>query len=197
MIEFVRTPQQIQIVIDALKHHVVPMIQDLNGNHVIQKCLNRLSSQDSYFIFDAVANNCIAVGTHRHGTCVLQRCLDHGGEDKKKQLVNALTACAIPLVQDPYGNYALQYILDLAEDRFTVPLCHMFVGHVVELSTQKFSSNVIEKCIRMADPTTKRVMAGEIIYHHDFDRLAEDAFCNYVFQTIVSKPRPLLGALLT
>ena len=47
MIEFVSTPEQIQTVIKALSGKVVDLIQDLNGNHVIQKCLNRLSPNDA------------------------------------------------------------------------------------------------------------------------------------------------------
>ena len=47
MIEFVSTPEQIRTVINALNGQVVDLIQDLNGNHVIQKCLNRLSPNDA------------------------------------------------------------------------------------------------------------------------------------------------------
>ena len=47
MIEFISTPEQVSTIIRALNHQVVELIQDLNGNHVIQKCLNRLSSDDA------------------------------------------------------------------------------------------------------------------------------------------------------
>ena len=47
MIEFITTREQIQTVINALNNRVVELIQDLNGNHVIQKCLNRLSAEDA------------------------------------------------------------------------------------------------------------------------------------------------------
>ena len=47
MIEFISTSEQIQTIINALKHQVVELIQDLNGNHVIQKCLNRLDNTDA------------------------------------------------------------------------------------------------------------------------------------------------------
>ena len=86
------------------------LIQDLNGNHVIQKCLNRLSAEDAQFIFNAVGANCVVVGTHRHGCCVLQRCIDHASGQQKAHLVNQITASAFQLVQDPYGNYVVQYI---------------------------------------------------------------------------------------
>jgi hypothetical protein len=45
---------QIHSIIVALSLHVVVLIKDLNGNHVIQKCLNKLAPEDNqvgqYFI---------------------------------------------------------------------------------------------------------------------------------------------------
>jgi hypothetical protein len=38
---------QVAIVVNALKNNVVTLIKDLNGNHVIQKCLNRLTSEQN------------------------------------------------------------------------------------------------------------------------------------------------------
>jgi hypothetical protein len=51
MIEFISTPEQTQLIIHALQTRVVDLVQDLNGNHVIQKCLNRLSTEDSQVSF--------------------------------------------------------------------------------------------------------------------------------------------------
>ena len=140
------------------------LIQDLNDNHVIQKCLNRLSAEDAQFIFSAVGANCVVVGTHRHGCCVLQRCIDHASGQQKVHLVNQITASAFQLVQDPYGNYVVQYIcksarsagaietaladvqpVDLGIPEFSQPICQVLCGNISVLSKQKFSSNVIEK----------------------------------------------------
>ncbi|KAL9083305.1 MAG: hypothetical protein Q9159_005868 [Coniocarpon cinnabarinum] len=183
MIEYITEPYHVETLKVALGDQIVPMIQDLNGNHVIQKCLNRLSSASIQFIIEAVAGHVIVVGTHRHGCCVIQRCIDHATPDQKAQLVAAVTECALPLVQDPFGNYVLQYIFDQGEEFFSQLLCHTFLGRIPELSKQKFSSNVIEKCIRIAEPELKHQMIGEIIDHHDFDRIVDDPFGNYVIQT--------------
>jgi hypothetical protein len=183
MIEFISTPEQTQLIIDALRYDVVPLIQDLNGNHVIQKCLNHLSSQDAQFIFDAVGVKCVAVGSHRHGCCVLQRCIDHASGLQKGALVDQVISNAYDLVQDPFGNYVVQYILDLAEPGFTEPLCRSFSGKVPFLSKQKFSSNVIEKCIRCADQDTKRALVLEILVPAELEKLLRDSYANYVVQT--------------
>jgi hypothetical protein len=99
MIEFLSNPQQIRVVVAALKPNVVTLIKDLNGNHVIQKCLNRLLSIDNQFIYDAVAEHCVEVSTHRHGCCVLQRCIDHASDKQRVQLANEITKHAHTLVQ--------------------------------------------------------------------------------------------------
>jgi hypothetical protein len=118
----IRYDAQIRSIIVALSLHVVILIKDLNGNHVIQKCLNKLTPEDnqvgtyteifggslpfsSKFIYNAVAANCVEVATHRHGCCVLQRCIDHASDSQRVQLVNEITFNALTLVQDPYGNY--------------------------------------------------------------------------------------------
>ena len=183
MIEHLSTKEQIAAVRNALKDKVVELIQDLNGNHVIQKCLNRLTAEDSQFIFDAVGNNCVVVGTHRHGCCVLQRCIDHASGIQKANLIAQITANAFKLIQDPYGNYVLQYIVDLNDPSFTEPLCHSLRARVVELSRHKFSSNVIEKCIRHAAPSVATMMIEEMLGAVEIERMLRDSFANYVVQT--------------
>ncbi|EKG11259.1 hypothetical protein MPH_11603 [Macrophomina phaseolina MS6] len=209
MIEYVSTAEQINIIIEALRHNVVTLIQDLNGNHVIQKCLNHLGSKDSQFIFEAVGAACIVVGTHRHGCCVLQRCIDHASGDQRIALIGAITANAYSLVQDPFGNYVVQYILDLQEEQFTIPMCNAFRGNVPMLSKQKFSSNVVEKCIRVSNAETRRNLIEELLIPGELEKLIRDSYANYVVQTsldyadaptkirLVEAIRPMLSAIRT
>jgi hypothetical protein len=207
MIEFISTPEQTQTVINALKHHVVELVQDLNGNHVIQKCLNRLNAEEAEFIYEAVGAHCVVVGTHRHGCCVLQRCIDHASSAQKAHLIAQITSNSYALVQDPFGNYVVQYILDLADSRFTNPLCQTFAGNIPSLSKQKFSSNVIEKCLRTADGFARRDMIDEILNGNELEKMLRDSFANYVVQTamdfadaetrqrIVDAIRPILPSI--
>jgi hypothetical protein len=112
MIEAVRGPEQTDAIINALSLDVVGLIQDLNGNHVIQKCLNHLSPSNSEFIFEAVGTNALAVGSHRHGCCVLQRCIDHAVGAQQQRLVSQIINQAFTLMQDQFGNYVVQYICE-------------------------------------------------------------------------------------
>ena len=194
MIEFVHNNEQIQTIVHALSERVVELVQDLNGNHVIQKCLNKLGAEKSQFIYEAVGLHCVIVGTHRHGCCVLQRCIDHATGFQRAQLISRITNCAFDLVQDPFGNYVVQYILDLDEPQFTKPICESFLGKIAPLSKQKFSSNVIEKCIRTADHDTKRRMITEMLLTNELEKMLRDSFANYVVQTALEYSDPELKA---
>ncbi|ROT42456.1 ARM repeat-containing protein [Sodiomyces alkalinus F11] len=190
MIEFVTLPVQVQTIIEALRNRVVELIQDLNGNHVIQKCLNKLSAIDAQFIFDAVGNNCVDVGTHRHGCCVLQRCIDHADGQQKVWLIGKITEHAPILVQDPYGNYVVQYIIDLNESAFTEPVVAMFRNRISQLSRHKFSSNVIEKCLRCSQDVSRDMIVDELLNPGELDRVLRDSFANYVVQTALDCATP-------
>ena len=72
IIEILTEPEQIAVVIQALAPGVVLLIKDLNGNHVVQRCLQEFSADDAQFIYDAAKSACVEIATHRHGCCVLQ-----------------------------------------------------------------------------------------------------------------------------
>ncbi|PPQ67410.1 hypothetical protein CVT25_005989 [Psilocybe cyanescens] len=195
MIDFLYNAQ-IHSIIVALSLHVVVLIKDLNGNHVIQKCLNKLAPEDNQFIYNAVAANCVEVATHRHGCCVLQRCIDHASEMQRVQLVNEITYNALTLVQDPYGNYVVQYILDLNDNRFSDGVIRQFAGNVCALSVQKFSSNVIEKCIRVAEHSTRKMLIEELLNRSRLEKLLRDSYGNYCVQTALDYADPAQRTLL-
>lgn len=161
-IEFLGSSEEIRLVRDALRGSVVGLIQDLNGNHVIQKCLHKMEPNDNQFIYDAVAQHCVQVASHRHGCCVMQRCIEHASESQKMQLVNEIRNNALALVQDAFGNYVVQYVLDLGMEAVCEAIATKFLGHLYYLSTQKFSSNVVEKCLKVGNARTIAIISREL-----------------------------------
>jgi hypothetical protein len=83
---------------------VVSLIKDLNGNHVVQRCLQRLGPEDSQFIYDAASAHCVEIATHRHGCCVLQRCIDFATPSQKKELIERIAENALALSQVGAGS---------------------------------------------------------------------------------------------
>ena len=49
----------------------------------------------------------------------------------------------------------------------------------------RFSSNVVEKCIRVADPEVRKTLVGEVLNRSRLEKLLRDSYGNYVIQTIL------------
>lgn len=190
LIECLTAPVQVAKVIEALRNHVVGLIKDLNGNHVIQRCLQKMSYQDKHFIYEAVAPRCMDVATHKHGCCVLQRCIDYANEDQKMILVREVIANALELVQNAFGNYVVQYILDLGNDDVNSLIIGEFLGNIIILSQNKFSSNVIEKCLRISNQKMRSALLIDIGTPEIISTLLQDNFGNYVLQTALGVADP-------
>uniref|UniRef100_A0A0D3D7F7 PUM-HD domain-containing protein n=1 Tax=Brassica oleracea var. oleracea TaxID=109376 RepID=A0A0D3D7F7_BRAOL len=75
LVETVKTKKQVFLVKSALRLGFLSLVRDVNGNHVIQRCLQYLSKQDNEFIFEDATRFCIDTVTHQHGCCVLQKCI--------------------------------------------------------------------------------------------------------------------------
>jgi hypothetical protein len=104
LIETLTSREQRALVISALTPGVVSLIKDLNGNHVVQRCLQRLGPDDSQFVYDAARKHCVEIATHRHGCCVLQRCIDFATPIQKTELVAEVGRNALPLSQVRPGS---------------------------------------------------------------------------------------------
>eukprot|EP00520_Triparma_pacifica_P006333 CAMPEP_0118671846 /NCGR_PEP_ID=MMETSP0785-20121206/22221_1 /TAXON_ID=91992 /ORGANISM="Bolidomonas pacifica, Strain CCMP 1866" /LENGTH=781 /DNA_ID=CAMNT_0006566761 /DNA_START=163 /DNA_END=2509 /DNA_ORIENTATION=- len=155
---------------------------DANGNHVIQRVLQRLPHQHARFVFDAVAASVGEVARHRHGCCVIQRCLDSPKSTARSNLVAKIVEKALELMQDAYGNYVVQYVLDVCSDEEAHAVCQSVAGRVTMLAIQKFSSNVMEKCLEKANDKTQELYMREISHPEKVKDLMSDPFGNYVVQ---------------
>lgn len=227
------------IIIGALKGSVVTLVQNLHGNHVVQKCLHSFPVEACHFIFDAVCKHCLDVSMHRHGCCVLQRCIDTARGAERNKIIEEVERNSYTLVQDPFGNYVVQYILKVRNTEEPIeaqstpanfndsspsnskskPNCSnnrslnsttdynkkivhgvvsRLLGHIEELSRQKFASNVVEECLCRASSADRDAIVRELINAsaESMKFMLSDPFGNYVIQRALSvSESPLLQDL--
>ncbi|KAL5992382.1 hypothetical protein ACLOJK_013299 [Asimina triloba] len=203
LIETLKNQEQISLVTAALEPGFLALIKDLNGNHVLQRCLQCFSVGDNKFIFDAATKYCVEVATHRHGCCVLQRCIGHSSGDHRDNLVAEISSNGLLLAQDPFGascerlnvNYVVQYILEQIPSA-AANLASQFDGNYVLLSMQKFSSNVVEKCLKYFDEDYQSRIIHELLSTPHFDHLLQDPYANYVIYSALTVSKVVLTSSL-
>lgn len=175
-----------EILTAALCPAAARLCIDSHGNHVIQRVLLKLGHRHSRFVFDAVAASVGDVARHRHGCCVIQRCLDSPPTEARSHLVRRIVQKSLELMQDAYGNYVVQYVLDVCGDDDVHAVCESVAGKVCLLAIQKFSSNVMEKCLERASDRVKDLYLQELSDTERIRELMMDPFGNYVVQRALS-----------
>jgi hypothetical protein len=180
ILEFL-TDEQVDTFIEAIKPSTIHLAKDSKGNYLIQSFLKQFPSERNQFIYDAMTDNCVEVATHKVGCTLINRCIDYANEQQMLQLVTKIGANSLSLVQDQFGNYVVQHLLS-TKVQFAPKIIEGLLGHIPELSVQKFSSNVIEKCLQVASPEHYSAVIQEITDANLLE-LLQDRYANFVIQT--------------
>jgi len=178
------TDDQVQVFIDVIRPSTIQLSKDNKGNYLIQSFLKQFSSDRNQFIYDGINAHCVDVATHKVGCTLVNRCIDYANETQLNALLNQIASHCLYLVQYQFGNYVVQHILS-TKPQFAPKIIVAMLGHIPELSVQKFSSNVIEKCLQVSVSSSPQLYAAIIKEITDADLLAllQDRYANFVIQT--------------
>ncbi|KAL6927868.1 hypothetical protein ACO0SA_004491 [Hanseniaspora valbyensis] len=207
--ELMEFDEGVQALIDTFKGNIISLSENLNGNHVIQELLASLNPKDIQFIFDEVYENIEEVSVERHGCCVLQRCIDNGDSNQISKLCELILKHTLELSKDPFGNYVVQYILQMEKDKyfqlkntsekdlqekvdeifvFSKKICSDLSPFLKDLCFHKFGSNVIENIMKIPCGLSTGLFDKMIQLFKDggseiMNKFLTDPFANYVLQT--------------
>jgi hypothetical protein len=136
-------PQEHDVYRRAFEGLVLELALHDKAGHVLQKLAGTLPQKD--FIVNAIVRYPMQFSTDKLGICLVKKCLD----DQRVQ--ESLFPHLLVLSQDPFGNYAVQQLLETGGIQAFRCIVAQFAPNVVQLSMQKFSSNVLEKCMRRSE----------------------------------------------
>lgn len=185
------TNEQASGVCNALVAHIVELSKDQKGNYILQSFLKVFGPGPRVQqIHTAILEHLVEISCHKVGCTVVCRALDKGDREQLQRIVHDVVELAVPLVQDQYGNYVTQHILTHLGPEFTQPLIEALRGHIADLSLQKFSSNVVEKCLSAASPEAFEWMMEEMSAEHKLRQLIVDPYGNFVIQKLLDLSTP-------
>lgn len=197
--------------------YVLTCITDQNGNHVIQKCIEVMSAKAKeaeyasgnsslaksmthriQFIVDEVLGNVRQLCCHPYGCRVLQRMLEHCVETQKSATLDEIQRCHKALLDDQYGNYVIQHVLQYGRESDRDSLLNIIVQNdLLKLSRQKFASNVVEKLLKYGNSNQRNTIVREMLHYVEHAGpegsggssvlllMVRDAYANYVVQTAI------------
>jgi pumilio RNA-binding family len=177
-------------ITEELEPHFAKCIEDQNGNHVIQKIIERLQPGEENGIFDVVLDRIHDFCIHQYGCRVIQKLFTQSNEEQKNKLLDGIYQNIIDLCQDQYGNYVIQYVLEKQKGINVEQIYEDLQGKIFELSIHKFGSNVIEKALSYGSPEQREIIINEILskddlVHDSLLSMVKDKYGNYVVQKMI------------
>ena len=103
------------LLLPELKSNVETLVYDQNGNHVIQRCIQKVRPLEHIrFILKPFFDGIPQLARHPFGCRVVQRILENflSTDEDGKRVLNEVMGSIEILIEDQYGNYVVQHILE-------------------------------------------------------------------------------------
>ena len=188
IIEKLNNEKEQEIIFNGIINNLMKLCIDVYGTHVIEKIFSSFFNYEKYLIYisNFILDNFIYLVNNSNGLCVVKKEIiieykikNNNFEKLKKLLVEN----SLILVQNPFGNYALQTAIDNWKLEDLKELISTFKGKCVILSIQKYSSNVIERCIEKSEEFLNNFIIEISKDDNSIGLLMKNNYGNYVIQT--------------
>ncbi|ETO35509.1 hypothetical protein RFI_01553 [Reticulomyxa filosa] len=155
LMERITHPEQMEQFVKMLQSDIKKIILNNSGHFVILRYLQRHKYPWTRFIHKAIMSYPVEFATDHYGLRVMKSAMDTGPAEEMIGVYNAIVKHTNELVENQYGNYIVQHLLDIGPRPITDGIKEKMHGKFVRYSKQKFSSNVVEKCLRHSHTESK------------------------------------------
>ena len=184
IIEKLHSYEEQKYIISVINPIKKELALDKYGTYVIEKIISFFNYNliDELLLF--IVNNFVLLACNSYGLCIIKKAiiLENSPFDKKYHnlIKQIIIENNLNLIQNPYGNYAIQTALTNWNDSFEIAQC--VDNKIVFLSLQKYASNVIEKCFEKYHPCLTKFIYSLNLYGQETEilKMLQNPFSTYV-----------------
>jgi hypothetical protein len=182
----IETPEVMNSIKKLIENHLYDLCCDKNGNHVYQKLLKVFKGENESkndFLYDALADISLNIALLQQGATIFNTALSLSNSKQKEKICSNIIDNLEKLINDKYGNYSVQAIINKLEDEKNLiePIYLYISNNIVVLSKQKCSSNVIDTFIKRKNVYSK-MLVNDMIQNNIIKDIIKDQYGNYVVQ---------------
>ena len=178
------TKTEKELLMEHINGNIKKLSVDIYGTHVIEKIIMCLEPEYCRAIIQFILDNYVYLANHVNGLCLAKKILMlEYKKENHNRLKQILCDHCLDLIENPYGNYALQIVIDYWEQEDVIEIISKMLGHCTELSMMKYSSNVIERCIQKSEIFLNKFIEETCFEYNSVGTLIKNNYGNYVIQT--------------
>eukprot|EP01084_Bolivina_argentea_P295514 508790_1 len=168
-----------------------------NSNHVIQKILTLdIDSKHFDWINECIMNNISFYSSHIFGCRIVQNLIKLRGNNSLLISIVTNDKLLLILCKSEYGNYVVQDIINYNgnDKRIISMVKDSIFKNILNLSKNKFGSNVVEKCLMISKAKDIDQLLNKLLVknrHKNMKNMLlvemiQDKFANYVIQKLLN-----------
>ena len=150
-------------ILNAIKKREIEMIYDKNATYVLQKILLIIEDSKRVELNNIIIKNIFEFSLEPKSIFVLKKFISTTNiTANKKRIIEAFSEFCIQISQNPFGNYAIQFLLEM----WSVKDCGILIKQIIRkaniLSCSKYSANVINKALDCFDEKNKNKLINRL-----------------------------------
>ena len=189
LMEIINMPEEKKIVISYILGNESTLSLDSKGTHVLQKFISNSVDEEREQLNKNIINIIDKLIIDQFGVCVLIKLVKHS-KDKmiSKAIANYITDNdPLSFIQHPYANYAVQILINSTDLSYCDNIIETIVNNYLSLSMQKFSSNVVENCIKYGNENCVKKIYKAIIEQEKLESLLNNNYGNFVLEKLIAR----------
>ena len=189
LIEIINMNEEKKIVLSYILGNESQLALDSKGTHILQKFISSTKDEDRIELNNNLINLIDKLIIDPFGVCVLIQLVKHTKDSSISQKIANYITKGGPLffIQHPYANYAVQILINSTDLTYCDTIIDTIEQNYLSLSMQKFSSNVVENCIKFGKRTTVKKIFKSIIEQEKLNSLLNNNYGNFVLEKLIAR----------
>lgn len=174
-------------IVKAIKYKEKEMAFDQYATYVLQKIISIIPDNKRIRLNNIIIENAKELSLNANSVFVLKKfIITNTIEDNKKRLMNAIKKHFLIISQNPFGNYVVQYLLEV----WTIKDCELIVNEmfnkIIELSSERFSANIVIYVLKYFNNNYKKKLISILCFSTNIINLLKNKYSFYVINKTIN-----------
>ena len=174
------------IVLKSIENRELEMAFNSNATYVLQKIIEKIPDIERIRLNEIILNNFIFLSVNPECVFIVEKFIETITiNDNKIRIKNSIFMHCMQLCNNPYGNYLIQFILKHWKNDDIRNIQNVIIENANYLVQQRYSSNVIEKCIEIFSNEKRKRLIRNMCLKGDILELIKNQYGHYVINKAI------------
>lgn len=183
LLDGITTNEEEELIMESIKNKEIEMAYNNEATHVLQKIIQKIKEDNREDLNKIILTNFKDLSLNANGICLIKKFIStNSKEENKNEIKRIIIENCLDITQDPFGNYAIQFILEKWSLQDCEKIINIIIDNSVCLSKQKFSSNVVELVITKASEEQRKKLFNHFFMENRLLCLIKNKYGKFVIQ---------------